>query len=151
MTEIPLTINTCYLAGPMRGYPEYNFPEFHKQAAWLRGKGWKVFSPAERDEADPVLNGQWGITQERGLDYYMQYDLAAVAQTDAVVLMNGWELSQGARLEAMVAVEIGHPVFAIVRDYTFGRKLKSVANSLIASEFIAGTRAYNDLPVLVTT
>jgi hypothetical protein len=43
--------------------------------------------------------------------------------------MEGWEESQGARLEAVVAVEIGHPVFRIVREETNGferRKLESV-------------------------
>src|SRR6186713_818110 len=111
MTGVTLRIHSCYLAGPMRGHPEFNFPEFHKQAAWLRAQGWTVFSPAERDEQDVALNGDWAIGKQRGLDYFMQFDLAAVCQTEAVVLMNGWEESQGARLEAMVAVEIGHPVF----------------------------------------
>lgn len=123
MTEVTTTLQSAYLAGPMRGYDEFNFPAFHREAAWLRSKGWKIFSPAERDEADPVLNGDWAVKAPsgpkthdgRGLDYFMQYDLAAVCQTDAVILMKGWQASQGARLEAMVAIELGHPVFEIKR------------------------------------
>jgi hypothetical protein len=127
MTEVALTIRSCYLAGPMRGLPEFNFPEFHKQTAWLRANGWQVFSPAERDEADEALNGDWGISAAgKGLDYFMQYDLAAVCQTSAVVVMPGWEESQGARLEASTAVEVGHPVFEIVLDETGARMLESV-------------------------
>ena len=38
-----------YLAGPMRGYPEFNFPAFHAAAAKLRAEGHTVFNPAERD------------------------------------------------------------------------------------------------------
>lgn len=114
MTEVSTTLRSAYLAGPMRGHPEFNFPEFHKQAAWLRANGWTIFSPAERDEADEALNGDWAIGVERGLDYFMQFDLAAVCQTDAVIVMSGWEESQGARLEAATAVEIGHPVFEIM-------------------------------------
>ena len=150
MTDVALTIRSCYLAGPMRGHEENNFPEFHRQAAWLRSKNWKVFSPAERDEADEALNGDWKISAQTGLDYFMQFDLAAVCQADAVILMNDWETSQGARLESMVAVEIAHPVFEIVRDIRKlgGRKLVSVDNARIAAEFIAGTRAYDGLPVL---
>ena len=149
MTGVTLRIHSCYLAGPMRGHEEFNFPEFHKQAKWLRAQGWTVFSPAERDEQDVALNGDWAIGKQRGLDYFMQFDLAAVCQTEAVVLMNGWEESQGARLEAMVAVEIGHPVFEIEFRMGGRRKLVSVANERVLSAFVQGTRAADDLHVLV--
>ena len=134
MTPVATTLRSAYLAGPMRGIEDFNFPEFHKQAAWLRGLGWKVFSPAERDEADEALNGDWAVGVQRGLDYFMQFDLAAVCQTDAVILMAGWENSQGARLEAMTAVEVGHPVFII--DSSGGaRSLKSVDPEYIREVF----------------
>ncbi len=146
---VATTLRSAYLAGPMRGHEELNFPAFHKEAAWLRAQNWTIFSPAERDEADPVLNGDWSINAERGLDYYMQYDLAAVAQTDAVICLPDWETSQGARLETMVAVELGHPVFEIARVGLARRKtLLSVDNARVAAEFIAGTRAYDNLPKL---
>ncbi|MGB3485339.1 MAG: DUF4406 domain-containing protein [Mycobacterium sp.] len=38
-----------YVAGPMRGIPEFNFPAFHAAAAKLRADGHHVFNPAERD------------------------------------------------------------------------------------------------------
>jgi len=149
MTQVATTLRSAYLAGPMRGIKDFNFPEFHRQAAWLRSENWTIFSPAERDEADPALNGDWGISAEgRGLDYFMQYDLAAVCQTDAVILMKGWESSQGARLEAMVAVEVGHPVFEIHEPRLGRKRLLSVENERIAAEFIAATRAFDGLPTL---
>ena len=149
MTMVATTLRTAYLAGPMRGHPGLNFPAFHREAAWLRKGNWSVFSPAERDEADEALNGDFSVGQERGLDYYMQYDLAAVAQADCVICLPGWETSQGARLETMVAVELGHPVFEIARVGLGRRKtLLSVDNARVAAEFIAGTRAYDHLPTL---
>lgn len=153
MTLVSTTLRSAYLAGPMRGHEDFNFPAFHKATAWLRSENWKVFSPAERDEADPALNGDWGISAEgRGLDYFMQYDLAAVAQADCVICLPEWETSQGARLETMVAVELAHPVFEIVRARLARRQtLKSVDPARIAAEFIAGTRAYDALPTLRTT
>ena len=149
MTLVQTTLRSAYLAGPMRGHPQLNFPAFHDAAAWLRAQNWKVFSPAERDEADESLNGDWKINEKRGLDYFMQYDLAAVCQTDCVICLPDWEMSQGARLETMVAVEVGHPVFEIVRvGFSRRRTLRHVANSRVAGEFIAGTRAYDQLPTL---
>lgn len=38
-----------YLAGPMRGIPEFNFPAFHAMACRLRAEGNVVFNPAEKD------------------------------------------------------------------------------------------------------
>lgn len=152
MTLVATTLRTAYLAGPMRGHPNLNFPRFHSEAAWLRAKGWRVFSPAERDEADEALNGDFSVGQERGLDYYMQFDLAAVAQADCVICLPEWETSQGARLETMVCVELAHPVFEIKRVGLSQRKtLVSVDNARVAAEFIAGTRAYDNLPTLVTS
>jgi hypothetical protein len=139
----------------MRGIPEYNFPAFRAATTWLRQRGWQVFSPAERDENDPDIDhteNVAGWNGSRGLDYFMAHDLKAVCQMDAVVCLPGWEKSQGARLETMVAVEIAHPVFEIVRPwpgyFPRERRLVSVDNSRIASEFIAGTRAFDGLPTL---
>jgi len=39
----------CYLAGPMRGIPEYNFPAFFAAATSIRDRGIEVWSPAEND------------------------------------------------------------------------------------------------------
>lgn len=38
-----------YVAGPMRGIPEFNFPAFNLAAKNLRADGHVVFNPAERD------------------------------------------------------------------------------------------------------
>jgi hypothetical protein len=134
MTDVATTLRTAYLAGPMRGIEDYNFPEFRKQAAWLRGSGWTIFSPAERDEEDPDIDhtedvAGWSGT--RGLDYFMQYDLAAVCRMHAVICLPGWEDSQGARLETMVATEVRHPVFEIVKDARSRRVLMAVSPDYI--------------------
>ena len=36
-----------YLSGPMKGYPDSNFPAFHATAAALRARGLEVVNPAE--------------------------------------------------------------------------------------------------------
>ena len=138
--KVQMTLRSAYLAGPMRGIEEYNFPAFRSATAWLRQLGWVVFSPAERDENDPEIDHTEdvaGWSGPRGLDYFMAYDLKAVCETDCVICLPGWEESQGARLETVTAVEVGHPVFVIDRDDSGERVLCSVANRYVYDTFQA--------------
>jgi hypothetical protein len=132
VTDTALTIRSCYLAGPMRGYEEFNFPAFHKQAAWLRANGWKVVSPAELDEDEEAATGV--AVDPADFARLMGRDLAAVCAAEAVVLMDGWEGSTGARLEAVTAVEVGKPVFEIVTTQD-GRGLEHVNPAYVRLAF----------------
>lgn len=81
-----------YLAGPMRGLPEYNFPSFHAAAKRLRDAGHEVFSPAEKDLANG-FNPLTDTAQE--IEHYMLIDLPEVRNADAVALLPGWWKSEG--------------------------------------------------------
>ena len=50
--EVASAAVRVYIAGPMTGIPQYNFPEFDRVATLLRAMGYDVVSPAELD--DPV-------------------------------------------------------------------------------------------------
>src|SRR5690348_5131587 len=106
----------CYLAGKMRGEPEYNFPAFHEATAKLREQGWDVWSPAEREEQSG-FNPKTDKAQSTA--YYMRQDLPAVCESDAVIVLPGWEESVGARLDVHVATECGIPVL----DYVTGEQV----------------------------
>jgi hypothetical protein len=138
----------------MRGIPEYNFPAFRAATKTLREHGWEVFSPAERDEKDPLIDvttdiAGWDLP-DAGLDYFMSYDLKAVCDTECVILLPGWQVSQGARLEAMVAVEIGHPVFEMMEEAeafsTWDYHLSTVTPERVLAEFTAGSIGWDGLP-----
>src|ERR1041385_5525529 len=97
-----------YLAGGMTGYPEKNFPMFHKVAAQLRRKRHTVWSPAEADISigfDPVMN-----FDNKQMGYFMKYELPIVCSSDAVAVLPGWEKSLGANLEVHVARICNIPV-----------------------------------------
>jgi len=99
---------SIYLAGPMSGYPAYNFEEFHRVTKILREYGYTVFSPAEKDLADgfdPYNDPQHSFL------HYMKIDLPEVMNSDAVVLLEGWNESKGAKLEVSVATQCDIPVF----------------------------------------
>ena len=102
---------TAYLAGPMRGYEFDNFPAFSAATAQLRLAGIAVSSPAEHDVElgynpwDPETFGC--IT----LEECMQWDLQQVAACDAVILLPGWEESEGVNRELSVALWCGRDVY----------------------------------------
>lgn len=103
-----------YIAGPMRGIAEFNFPAFHAAAADLRGKGHEVFNPAERDILATGVDiskgnatGDNSIAEVKhgfNLREALKDDLEFVClHADAVVVLPGWEKSLGAQAEVATA------------------------------------------------
>lgn len=86
----------AYVAGPMTGLPDFNFPAFHAAAKALRDRGFEVENPAE-NEAPPC--GSWLA--------YMRMAVVQVSKVDTLVLLPGWEKSKGARVEFNLAVGLG--------------------------------------------
>ncbi|WP_426783097.1 DUF4406 domain-containing protein [Pseudomonas atacamensis] len=92
-------INRVYLAGPMTGFEDFNFPAFNKMAAELRARGHVVENPAEHGVVD---GADWAD--------YMAYDLTRLGLCGQVAVLPGWENSKGARLEVHIARELGMKV-----------------------------------------
>lgn len=85
-----------YLAGPMTGLPEFNFPAFNAEAAILRAQGLTVINPAEH-----------GIVEGAEWADYLRHDIAGLASCERIHLLRGWENSKGARLEVHIAQQLG--------------------------------------------
>ncbi|KQP39236.1 DUF4406 domain-containing protein [Pseudorhodoferax sp. Leaf274] len=88
-----------YIAGPMTGHPELNFPAFHAEAARLRGLGFDVVNPAEIN-TDP--NAGWQTC--------MRDDIAQLVRCDGVATLPGWQRSRGASIEVGLAQGLEMPV-----------------------------------------
>lgn len=113
-----------YLAGPMRGIPEFNFPAFHRAAAHLRADGHEVFSPAEKDnERHGVDISKGNVTgdesiaaQQHGFNLReaLGIDLAWICEhAEAIALLPGWENSKGAKAERATAEALGLAVIFV--------------------------------------
>lgn len=107
-----------YVAGPMRGIPEFNFPAFHAAAATLRAAGHVVFNPAERDIEHHGVDISKGNTagceelaaKEHGFNLReaLKDDLEFIClHADAVAVLPGWEKSKGAQAEVATAYALG--------------------------------------------
>lgn len=106
-------MRSIYIAGPMSGCPEFNFPAFNAAQRRLEEAGWRVFNPANKAIEDDLVTEAiaGGDTQgaiEGGFDFKEAYlwDVEKVINADAILMLRGWELSHGARGEHAVALAI---------------------------------------------
>ena len=114
-----------YLAGPMRGIPDFNFPAFKKGAAYLRSQGHDVFSPAERDEADfgatiqkkgdeHAFAESVGMTTDALRRRVFFFDAEYICKhAQAIALLPGWESSKGVKAEKALAEALGLDVIVL--------------------------------------
>lgn len=95
-----------YLAGPMRGIEDLNFPAFDEAAERLRVAGYDVFNPADHDrkyraerDMDPTIRECLWVD--------LQYVLR---DADGIAVLTGWQHSLGTQAEVATARAIGIPV-----------------------------------------
>lgn len=89
-----------YLAGPMTGYDEHNYPAFRAAAADLRGQGHYVYSPHEH--YGPEEYGAAVLRQA-----FADYAVFICGSADTIVLLPGWGESRGAKVEHALAMICG--------------------------------------------
>lgn len=90
-----------YLAGPMTGLPDYNFPSFYDAADALRDAGHYVMNPAEN------FGGRTDLDRSE----YLKKAYRQVLDCDAIALLPGWEQSAGASTELRIAMDCGKTVY----------------------------------------
>jgi hypothetical protein len=119
--EEDVTLPRLYLAGPMSGYPDFNFPAFVQAAAQLRRFGYKVVSPHETACSDGSFAGS------KTWEDYMRADIAVMMQgADAIATLperDGFPPSRGMRVEVNLAKSLGwqvRPVAVWLQQVWFG-------------------------------
>ena len=97
-----------YIAGPMSGHEEFNFPAFNRVEELLRGTyGYKhVVNPTKLHR-----------TTDLPWVEFLKRDLLELITCDAVFLLEGWEKSRGATLEAFVAYALGLRLYKTLPMY----------------------------------
>lgn len=105
-----------YIAGPMSGMPDWNFPAFFEAERQLLELGYEVINPAHNDGATVQEALQSAGSPERPNNmwsWYMRRDLPHVMEVDALCVLPGWQNSKGAKLEVHVATAIGIPLMVL--------------------------------------
>ena len=111
-----------YIAGPMSGIPEFNFPAFYEASERFKNEGWTVFNPADKEgetlSAKSRETGDPMQAQKDGFNFREVYlwDLTKVIEANAIFMLPGWENSPGARGEhaAAVAMQRHYPDYKII-------------------------------------
>ena len=106
-----------YLSGPMRGYDRNNFPAFDRAAAFLRGCGYEVFNPAERDRETYGPEIEFGDVKGFDIRDVLGADLRWICQhADGIAMLYGWENSKGAKAEWATALALNLHVRSLSAD-----------------------------------
>lgn len=89
-----------YLSGPMRGYPESNYPLFMRVSSELRAAGHEVYNPAEF----PHDGTHETFPLRKAFSDYCKY---ICEEATSIVLLPGWEKSLGVSAELALAKNCG--------------------------------------------
>lgn len=115
-----------YLAGPMRGIPNFNFPAFDYAAEKLRAEGHEVFSPAERDrkaygneiENNPTGDESKVTNPACTIEDCMAADCEWICRNaDTIAVLPGWEKSSGAGAETSLGKALGLSTLVLGKRY----------------------------------
>lgn len=105
-----------YIAGPMTGIEDWNFPAFFEAEKQLKELGYEVINPAHNDGEtleEALASAGSPERPNNSWSYYMRRDLAHVLAVDAICVLNGWRFSRGASLEVHVAQALGLPIYVL--------------------------------------
>lgn len=114
---------SIYVAGPMSGLPEFNFPAFFAAQSMLEAQGWKVYNPAAKDseaKLDPeaVKTGDALKAIAKGFDFReaFTWDMCRIIEGNGIYMLKGWEHSPGAVAEHACAraMQKHYPDFQII-------------------------------------
>lgn len=107
---VPVEKMVAYLAGPMTGIPDFNFPAFNAATWALRNAGYIIYSPAELDDGDT----------SKPYCYYLRRDLQLLLDPmvgiNTIILMPGWWNSRGATLEALLGARLHYTLYEYEAD-----------------------------------
>lgn len=102
---------TIYVAGPMRGHSDYNYPSFDRQARMLHMQGWDVINPAELDRTASIDAREVDYNSEFLRDALKRDMVAICEKCTAIYMMSGWEKSQGAQAELRLSKALGLDIY----------------------------------------
>lgn len=103
-----------YIAGPMAGIPDYNYPAFFEMERHIAYLGLDSINPARLDEHDLFSDEAVAVGEDVGpmrRAKFLKRDFFYLSQCDGIVMLPGWQNSTGANCELWVSRMMGLVVF----------------------------------------
>ena len=108
-----------YIAGPMSGFDEFNFPAFDRAAWDLQVLGHTPLNPAQMDRDVGFDPNRDEVTIEF-LQAAMRRDVDAILDhADAILMLPGWKGSTGAKAEYWLARWKHIPIYIDIKDVPY--------------------------------
>jgi hypothetical protein len=103
------TTDIVYISGPMTGLPGFNHQAFYDaEQLLLEDFVCIVHNPAKS------FSGRTDLERKT----YMRHDIHLLLESTVVVLLPGWQRSQGSLLEILVAQELGLKILENGKPFT---------------------------------
>lgn len=105
-----------YIAGPMTGLPQFNYPAFFAAEEELLKMGHIPLNPARNDGEtlnDAVASAGTPSNPTHTWEWYLRRDIPHAVSADGIVVLPGWQQSRGATLEMHIATALGMPVYIL--------------------------------------
>lgn len=91
----------------MSGYPEHNYPAFYEAERCLREAGFSnLVNPANHSD---------GVGQDLPYSYYIRESILDVLKVSGMIILPGWQDSEGACLEIKIAELLGYPIYTLAK------------------------------------
>lgn len=140
----------CYIAGPMSGYPQFNFPAFDAARDLALSRGLIPISPADIDRKHGIHEGTSAdeLISFGSRRTFLRRDVDALLSLraehgDAIALLPGWLESRGAMAELYIARWLGLKVLDATTMEPFpGRHGLGIAVVSLGNILEAGLRDY---------
>ena len=93
-----------FISGPMTGMPHYNAENFNRYAEMARKLGYRVVNPVEMAHKIGLSKV---LSDKKTFQKLVEAELKAVKASDAILMLDWWQNSVGAKKELRVALGVG--------------------------------------------
>lgn len=136
---------SLYVAGPMSGLPDFNYPTFNAAADLLRKAGFGRGSFTREGVESPTRGATRAEASPLPWDEYLRMAIGQLIRVEGVAVLPGWEGSKGARLEVHIADELGMPVATVDDWLEYADELRELERAM---EEALQRRSADALPAL---